>query len=56
MNAQLWSRLDNKSIRLTLLSWFKDNNINLKNYYDNIEKVSTYELNQLYVYLETHIN
>lgn len=52
MNAELWSRPGNE--RNTLLSWFKFNNINLNNIYEDVDSVSTEELRQLYIHYETH--
>lgn len=52
MNAELWSRPGNE--RNTLLSWFRFNNINLNNIYEDVDSVSTKELRQLYIHYETH--
>lgn len=51
MNAELWSRPGNE--RNTLLSWFKFNNVNLNNIYEDINVISTEELRQLYIHIET---
>ena len=51
MNAELWSRPGNE--RNTLLSWFRFNNINLNNIYEDVDSVSTEELRQLYIHIET---
>ena len=51
MNAELWSRPGNE--RNTLLSWFKFNNVNLNDIYEDISIVSTEELRQLYIHIET---
>lgn len=51
MNAELWSRLGNE--RDTLLSWFRFNGVNLNNVYEDISIVSTEELRQLYIHIET---
>lgn len=55
MNAVLWSRTDEQAQKITLLGWFKDNNIDLTNYFDNEEDINLEDLRQLYVYMETHI-
>lgn len=55
MNSQLWSRLDEDSQKRTLLCWFKDNNIDLNNIFENIENVTVEELRNLYIYYETHM-
>lgn len=52
MNAELWCSSGNE--RNTLLSWFRFNNINLSNIYEDVNSISTEELRQLYVYYETH--
>lgn len=51
MNAELWSRPGNE--RNTLLSWFKFNNVNLNDIYEDINVISTEELRQLYIHIET---
>lgn len=51
MNAELWSRPGNE--RDTLLSWFKFNNVNLNDIYEDINVISTEELRQLYIDIET---
>ena len=51
MNAELWSRPGNE--RNTLLSWFKFNNVNLNDIYEDINVISTEELTQLYIHIET---
>lgn len=51
MNAELWSRPGNE--RNTLLSWFKFNNVNLNDIYEDINVISTEELRQLYIDIET---
>lgn len=51
MNAELWSRPGNE--RDTLLSWFKFNNVNLDDIYQDINVISTEELRQLYIHIET---
>lgn len=51
MNAELWSRPGNE--RDTLLSWFKFNNVNLNDIYQDINVISTEELRQLYIHIET---
>lgn len=55
MNAELWSRPDEESQKRTLLCWFKDNNINLNNLFEDINSVTIIELRDLYIYYETHI-
>lgn len=54
MNAQLWSRPDEDSQKRTLLCWFKDNNIDLNNLFEDINSITTEELQKLYIYYETH--
>lgn len=54
MNAELWSRPDKNSQRRTLLCWFKDNNIDLNNLFEDINSITTEELQKLYIYYETH--
>ena len=51
MNAELWSRPGNE--RNTLLSWFEFNNVNLNDIYEDINVISTEELRQLYIDIET---
>lgn len=51
MNAELWSRPGNE--RNTLLSWFRFNNVNLNDIYEDINVISTEELRQLYIDIET---
>lgn len=51
MNAELWSRPGNE--RDTLLSWFKFNNVNLNDIYEDINVISAEELRQLYIDIET---
>lgn len=55
MNAELWSRTDENSQRITLLCWFKDRNIDISKYIDNVDSVSIEELRNLYIYFETHL-
>ena len=55
MNSQLWGRLDEDSQKRTLLCWFKDNNIDLNNIFENIEDTTIEELRNLYIYYETHM-
>lgn len=55
MNSQLWSRLDEDSQKRTLFCWFKDNNIDLNNIFENIEDTTIEELRNLYIYYETHM-
>lgn len=51
MNAELWSRPGNE--RNTLLSWFRFNSININKIYEDVNNISTEELRQLYIHIET---
>ena len=51
MNAELWSRPGNE--RNTLLSWFKFNSIDINKIYEDVNNISTEELRQLYIHMET---